>query len=119
MCVKTASSQDALAVDAWVRSEGSWTFPAPLPASSVYKPSTRNQGHQVFIFLRPGPSLPILALHKNSAAPNVHLLTLLLSVRESNVLKIVSGFLHSVQLSPYPFPRLPVSHTPGLLFAGG
>ena len=62
VCVKTASSPDALAEDAWVRSGGSWTFPAPLPSSSVYKPSTGESRPQVFLSLRPGPSLPNLAL---------------------------------------------------------
>ena len=62
VCVKAASSPDAMAEYAWVRSGGSGTFLAPLPASSVYKPSTEESRPQVLISLRPGPSLPNLAL---------------------------------------------------------
>lgn len=62
VCVKAASSPDAMAEYARVRSGGSGTFLAPLPASSVYKPSTEESRPQVLVSLRPGPSLPNLAL---------------------------------------------------------
>ena len=46
VCVKAASSPDAMAEYARVRSGGSGTFLAPLPASLYISPARRNRGHR-------------------------------------------------------------------------
>lgn len=95
VCVKAASSPDAMAEYAWVRSGGSGTFLAPLPASSVYKPSTEESRPQVLISLRPGPSLPNLAL-LSSKFTSVCSSFRCLGEKRRNELKISSGFLPPV-----------------------
>lgn len=92
-----------------MRSRGSRTFPAPLPASSVHKPSASNQGHTHPIPRGPAPPSPSLPGKDPTFT----------SGGKARSWKPAPGPALCTPLSPCPLPRLPTLRARGLGFAGG